>query len=295
MGRKKVSKSVKAKNIQVLYPEEFVHTTSNKIYCRICLKYVNCDKKSSIDVHRTKSQKHIDGLKDKPTKPKPEPVVAMSKHLFRKDLTKTFLLKDIPLHKLRGPEFSALFLKYDLPNVSQSAAQSTAQELFKDQIIQIKSRLSNKPVFMIIDETKKKRNYYTGIILGNLEEPYKTYLVDCNISEKHSKASDIIQLIQDTIYSYDISRENFNLLISDAAPVMTACTSTLNLLFPSFSHITCLVHLAHNCCEKVRNHYTRVNTLISSIKASTTKNTTHRELFTTVGYPPEPVITRWGT
>ena len=76
---------------------------------------------------------------------------------------------------------------------------------------------------------------------------------------------------------------------------MTACTSALNLLFQPFFHITCLVHLAHNFCEKVRNHYTRVNTLISSIKASTIKNTTHRELFTTVGYPPEPVITRWGT
>ena len=68
---------------------------------------------------------------------------------------------------------------------------------------------------------------------------------------------------------------------------MRACLTTLKAaLYPNLFHVTCLTH---NCAERVRSYFTHVDNLIARVKS------TRRALFTEIGSPPEPTVTRWGT
>ena len=50
----------------------------------------------------------------------------------------------------------------------------------------------------------------------------------------------------------------------------------------------------HNCAKKIKSHFENVDQLIAKVKAVTITNKTRRAKFSAVGYPPQPVSTRWG-
>ena len=93
----------------------------------------------------------------------------------------------------------------------------------------------------------------------------------------------------------DISRNNLLLLISDTARYITKAGETIKILYPNTFHISCLTHLLPNCALIIKSYYKDVDNLISSIKALTIKNKGRKELFSNLGSPPEPVVTRWGS
>ena len=101
--------------------------------------------------------------------------------------------------------------------------------------------------------------------------------------------------IDDILRKLDIARENFLLLLSDAASYMTACTATVKVLYPHLFHVTCLAHMLHNCAEKVRGAFTDVDNLIAHVKAATIKSKSRQAQFKHFGSPPEPAVTRWDT
>ena len=78
--------------------------------------------------------------------------------------------------------------------------------------------------------------------------------------------------IDDILCKLDIARENFLLLLSDMASYMMACTVMLKVLYLCLFHITCLVHILHNCAEKVHGTFTDVDNLVVHVKAATIKN-----------------------
>jgi len=85
------------------------------------------------------------------------------------------------------------------------------------------------------------------------------------------------------------------LLLSDAARYMTAAGRLLQQLYPRLFHVTCTAHLLHNCAEKVRAYFSDVDDLIATVKAATVRSKDRKELFASIGYPPQPVVTRWAT
>ena len=58
---------------------------------------------------------------------------------------------------------------------------------------------------------------------------------------------DILRLIE-------IKRENFLLLLTDAARYMFLAGKTLKELYPSLMHVTCVARLLHNCAMRVPAH-----------------------------------------
>ena len=46
---------------------------------------------------------------------------------------------------------------------------------------------------------------------------------------------------------------------------------------------------------KIKSHFEDVDQLIAKIKAITIKNKTIQAKFSDIGYPPQPVSTRWGS
>ena len=55
-----------------------------------------------------------------------------------------------------------------------------------------------------------------------------------------------------------------------------------------------MAHLLHNCAINVRANYPAVDELVARVKAVTIKNRLRRAFFTSIGQPPQPVVTRWG-
>ncbi|KAF7684833.1 hypothetical protein CDIK_4418, partial [Cucumispora dikerogammari] len=93
----------------------------------------------------------------------------------------------------------------------------------------------------------------------------------------------------------DVTLENFNLLLSDAAPYMKLAGKTLHQMYPSLFHVTCIAHLLHNCASRVKEFFPDVNKLISSIKQLTHKNKTNMAFFKQVGYSPTVIPTGGGS
>jgi len=74
---------------------------------------------------------------------------------------------------------------------------------------------------------------------------------------------------------------------------MVAAGNVLKSLYPKQFHVTCVAHLLHNCAMKVKSHFHDVDQLIASIKAATVKIKSRHAQFADVGYPPQPIVTRW--
>ena len=72
---------------------------------------------------------------------------------------------------------------------------------------------------------------------------------------------------------------------------------TLKGLYSPLMHVTCVVHLLHNCAMRVRAHFKNIDEIIATIKVATIKNKNRKKDFHDVGLPspPDPVITRWAT
>ena len=76
---------------------------------------------------------------------------------------------------------------------------------------------------------------------------------------------------------------------------MIAAGITLKSLHPKLFHVTCIAHLMHNCAIKIKYHFEDVDQLIAKVKAVTMKSKTRQAKFSAIGYPPQPVPTRWGS
>ena len=74
---------------------------------------------------------------------------------------------------------------------------------------------------------------------------------------------------------------------------MIAAGITLKSLYPKLFHVTCVAHVLHNCAMKIKSHFENVDQLIAKVKAVTIKNKTRQAKFSAIGYPPQPVPTRW--
>ena len=140
-----------------------------------------------------------------------------------------------------------------------------------------------------MDKTK-----FINVIVGDIEVPEKMYLMECCITETLNQ-SIIFLKIDDILRKLDIARENFLLLLSDAASYMTACTATLKVLYPRLFHVTCLAQMRTIVWKKVCGAFADVDNLIARVKVATIKNKSRQAQFKHIGSPPEPVVTRWGT
>ena len=74
---------------------------------------------------------------------------------------------------------------------------------------------------------------------------------------------------------------------------MIAAGNTLKSLYPKLFYVTCVAHLLHNCAMKIKSHFEDVDQLIAKFKAVTIKNKTRQAKFSAIGYPPQPVPTKW--
>ena len=154
-------------------------------------------------------------------------------------------------------------------------------------------------IFLNVDEAEIAKQKYISVLVGSLDAPNQTFLVDCHPLDSGSNvnSSIILHTVDDILRQLEIKRENFSLFLTDAARYMSLTGKTLKELYPSLMHVACVAHLLHNCTMRVHAHLKNIDKIIATIKAATIKNKDRKKDFHDAGLPspPDPVITRWAT
>ena len=149
-------------------------------------------------------------------------------------------------------------------------------------------------IFLIVDEAEVAKRKYISVLVGSLDAPTQTFLVNCHPldSGRNVNSSIILHTVNDILRQLEIKRENFSLFLTDAARYTSSAGKTLKELYPSLMHVTCVAHLLHNCAMRVRAHFKNIDVVIATIKAATIKNEDRKKDFHDAGLPspPDPVI-----
>ena len=150
-----------------------------------------------------------------------------------------------------------------------------------------------------MDEAEIAKQKFISVLVGSLDAPNQTFLVDCHPLDSGSNvnSSIILHTVDDILRQLEIKREKFSLFLTDAARYRSLAGKTLKELYSSLMHVTCIVHLLHNCAMRVRAHFKNIDEIIATIKAAIIKNKDRKKDFHDAGLPspPDPVITRWVT
>ena len=117
----------------------------------------------------------------------------------------------------------------------------------------------------------------------------------CKILDASPNQQTVVNPVDDAIRTLQTDRNNFVLLLTDAARYMTAADRVVKQTYPKLFHITCVAHGLHNAAERVRANYADVDKLITAVKASVVKNKDRRAKFSAISSPAQPVVTRWGS
>ena len=294
MPKGTISYAAKAKAAQLAYPKEFFVNSSGRLNCKLCGVTVCADKAFNYESHR-KSQKHQNLLNASTNQQPISDFKPIDESSWPYEVTKAFLQSDIPLHKLNAEPLQKLFKSIKKPLPSQTNSWKCVDLIAESQMRLIKETVAERKVFLVVDESDIKGQKYVNSLIGTIDNPSVTYLVGCKPIDSSPNAAMICQVIDDILKDLSISRENFVLLLSDAARYMISAGTTLKVMYPNLFTVTCIAHLLHNCALRVKSHFQDVDYLIASIKAATVKNKSRRDLFREIGQPPQPVVTRWGS
>ena len=98
-----------------------------------------------------------------------------------------------------------------------------------------------------MDEAEVAKQKYISVLVGSLDAPNQTFLVNCHPldSGRNVNSSIILHTVDDILRQLEVKRENFSLFLTDAARYMSSAGKTLKELYPSLMHVTCVAHLLH--------------------------------------------------
>ena len=88
--------------------------------------------------------------------------------------------------------------------------------------------------FLIVNKAETAKQKYISVLVGSLDAPNQTFLVDCHPldSDSNVNSSIILHTVDDILRQLEIKRENFSLFLTDAARYMSLAGKTLTLFGP---------------------------------------------------------------
>ena len=187
MPKVKITYVYKVQSIINEFPDDFMESINNQLYCNLCNCAVSCNKRFLVDSHRNTS-KHQKALGSRSEDPIPQTLQTFLRSRdtdFVEKVTKAFLSADIPLYKLNNTHIKNLFrdIGHRLP--SETTCRQTALQLSEDKLKQIRNAVHDKQIFLIVDESTLSGTQYLNIPVGSLETPLVSYLYDCQPSDKN--------------------------------------------------------------------------------------------------------------
>ena len=249
-------------------PDEFSATPAGDLRCNLCDVLVKCDKKFFVESHR-KSKKHQGKLETKSKTQCKQTFLHFDQVNFKEQVVSSFLAPDIPLHKLNHPSLRSLFARMGKALPSETASRACVAKLASHKEEQIQELLRDKQIFLIVDEAEVAKQKHISVLVGSLDAPDQTFLVNCHPLDSgcNVNSSIILHTVDDILRQLEIKRENFSLFLTDAARYMFSAGKTLKELYPSLMHVTCVAHLLHNCAMRVRAHFKNIDEVIDLFPA----------------------------
>ena len=259
--------TAKVRQICQEYPDEFSATPARDLRCNLCDVLVKCYKKFFEESHR-KSKQHQRKLETKSKFQSKQAFLQLDQVNFKEQVVSSFLAADIPLHKLNHPFLKSLFATMEKVLPLETAAGACVAKLASQKEEQIQELLRDKNIFLIVDKAEIAKQKYISVLVGSLDAPNQTFLVDCHPLDSGSNvnSSIILHTVDDILRQLEIKRENFSLFFTDAARYMSLAGKTLKELYPFLMHVTCVAHLLHNCAIRVRAYFKNIDETIATIK-----------------------------
>lgn len=259
----------------------------------MCERNVQFEKTFFVESHR-KSAGHQNRLTNAPLQPPTQQFISFPSNSLTNAVTHAFVAADIPLKKLRHPSIKNLFEFMGKTCPSESSCRSLVCDLAADEKRKIKEQVGEKQIFIIADECQLFDKHFFTILVGTIDNPSETHVIDCIQTSTSVNSQFVVQHIDDALRFLEIPRSHFVLLLSDAARYMQLSGRLLKDLYPFLYHVTCIAHLLHNSALKIRANTPLVDNVIARVKACLTKNSGRRDLFRQAGlYPPQAIVTRW--
>ena len=209
-------------------------------------------------------------------------------------VTFAFLSADILLYKLNNPDLQALF-KYVFGQKapSESTCRKRIDDMGKREVNRVCNILLDKVIFMVIDEANISGCKYVNTLVEDIEQPDTSHLLYCKILDSLPNQQTVIHAVDDAIRTLQTDRENFVLLLTDAARYMTAVGRVVKQTYPRIFHITCVAHGLHDAAQRIRANYEDADKLIAAVITLVVKNKDRRANFSAINSPPQLVVTRW--
>ena len=254
------------------WPKEFTSDAKGLLYCNICCRSINPDRKSTVDRHR-RGKIHQNGIKYKNTQK--QTFLTPSRDIFVTKIIKAFTSADIPLYKVENNELKELFNYMQYPLPSRSTLRRSIHGDYINQINEkTRKNLENCKIFLVVDETEIEQKRFINILGGDISVPKKTYALKCEYIPRNISLDFkfIIKSVNECLVDLVIDSKNFYLLITDSASYMKKAARFLKGMHRNLFFYTCLSHLAHNCCMRIKSYYHDTNNLISAMKNLTHKN-----------------------
>ena len=147
---------------------------------------------------------------------------------------------------------------------SETAARACVAKLASQNEEQIQELLRDKKKILIMDETEVAKQKYISVLVGSLDAPNQTFLVNCHPldSGRNVNRCIILHTVDDILRQLEIKRENFSLFLTDAARYLSSAGKTLKELYPSLMHVTCVAHSLHDCAMRVRAHFKNIDEVL---------------------------------
>jgi len=149
-----VKATIAYKNQSILkeFPEEFMKSPNNELYCNLCSCTVSCSKRFLVDSHRktTKHQKALCRRSEQLISPTSQTFLKSSDTDFVEKVTKAFLSADVPLYKLNNKHIKSFFcdIGHSLP--SETTCRRTVLQLSADELQQIGNAVHDKQIFWLL-------------------------------------------------------------------------------------------------------------------------------------------------
>ena len=104
MPKVKTTYAYKIQSIIKEFPDEFIQSINNQLYCNLCNCAVSCNKRFLVDFHQntSKHQKALGSRSESLISQTSQRFSRNSDTYFVEKVTKAFLSADIPLYKLNN-------------------------------------------------------------------------------------------------------------------------------------------------------------------------------------------------
>ena len=163
MPKVKNTYAYKIQSIVKEFPDEFIQSIDNQLYCNLCTCAVFCcNKRFLVDSHRntSKHQNALGSRSENFISQTSQTFLRSSDTDFVEKVTKAFLSADIPMYKLDNMHIKNLFrgIGHRLP--SETACRRTALQLSKDELNRIRNVVHDKQIFLIVDESTLSGTQY---------------------------------------------------------------------------------------------------------------------------------------